>query len=240
VPLTICFDGTGTGNGLIALAALAADDDLWPAFNQHWRAIMARVKPDYMHMRKAMPLRGPFAQWKPALRDAILEELFQLIMGETQFHAFSCAIDLASFAKWRTPNNLPQPEDLCVFAILHKVSEWYCSGDSPPTIELLFDQNEPFAHRLVRHQENKNVRRAFPIWNHIRIRQVDMRLNPGVQAADMLAWALNRTLVDPADSIFKTMAANILRGPSGFHVYLTDDNLPNLAFSLDDCESLGR
>jgi len=86
---------------------------------------------------------------------------------------------------------------MCVRGVVTKVFEWYSAF--PDTIhdvmEFCFDRDEAFMRHIDADWKNQNFRNKYPIWQLIRkIAPVDMRVTPGVQVADLFAWA--RTHVD--------------------------------------------
>ena len=86
---------------------------------------------------------------------------------------------------------------MCVRGIVPKIFGWYSAF--PDTIldvmEFYFDRDEPFMQHIDDDWKSAQFRNNHPMWGLIRtIAPVDMKLTPGVQVADLFAWA--RTHVD--------------------------------------------
>ncbi|MBI4444123.1 MAG: DUF3800 domain-containing protein [Acidobacteria bacterium] len=235
--LKVYFDGSNNQQFLV-LACLAAEEKVWAGFESEWReTLQACGNPPYMHMREAMPLVEAFDGWKPEARNHLIDALVQVIATASQspkFRVLLCAVDLSGHALWRTRKQLPAPPRLCARVIFAQVWDWYEKFDDPilEPMEIYFDRDEPFMRNIEADWKSSKMRNRFPALNLIRaIEQADMKLFPPLQAADMVAWAVQRLApkVVPTntgilvpqraydfcnfDDHFSTLATTILRFP---------------------------
>ena len=259
--LKMFFDGSWSSNS-VTLACLAADDPVWIYFDQQWSKLLAdRGNPPYMHMKEAMPLVGPFEGWKPDARDFLIQGLIGLLMEIGQhrrFHAFTCTIDLEAHARWQVPKQLPPAARLCARLIFPRVVDWYSKFPDAilDTIEIFFDRNEMFIGHISEDWNSKRIRRQFPVWGLVRtVAPAEMALTPGIQAADMMAWAGHRLapksvksdgiLIAPKTYLFKNtddrfsrIATDIFNGPAGWHVLLDEYILATRRFPEEGARKL--
>jgi hypothetical protein len=113
---------------------------------------------------------------------------------------------------------------MCVRGLVPKIFDWY--RGFPDTIldvmEFYFDGDEPFMRHIDGEWKSREFRRRYPVWGLIRtIEPVAMQVTPGIQVADLFAWA--RTHVDrarPLDRFYG--AALLLCHPSNADHYVFD------------------
>src|SRR2546426_2704904 len=88
---------------------------------------------------------------------------------------------------------------LCAYWCLNQICGFYEDGER---FELVFDRREPFFHQINRHWEKKPFAKRHERLSRIdALDQADMETVTPLQAADLLAWEINRlwrTGVDPA------------------------------------------
>jgi len=118
---------------------------------------------------------------------------------------FYCAVDLEAWRKLKAETyEMPTPVELCNKYCSETVVTWYLMAhpgviDPVRSIQYFFDQDEyfkaPFEEKW-RHETKRARRlRAWNPWNSIvGITTADMRSIPGIQAADMVAYGVNREL----------------------------------------------
>jgi hypothetical protein len=212
VALRAYFDSSGTlENDYITLAAFAASDEMWGTFETDWKAILEQHKPKakYVHMREiAHQVKGFDRKfgWNDENAFGLANEclIYMSRLDKKRFRMFYCVVDLKAWHKLRAQTYpLPSPVAMCNEFCSRGVLMWYASM-YPDVIDLqtdsvkyCFDKGEPFKQPFedewileTKRSEDSGV---WSVWNLIeQITPVEMRKVPGVQAADILAWAVNR------------------------------------------------
>lgn len=216
VSLRAYFDSSGQINdSYITLAAFVASEEMWEQFETDWSQILSDHTPKatYVHMRELVHQRGGFNSslgWTDenafGLSNKCLGYMSQL--DKKRFRMIYSAVDLTAWRKLRAETyQLPDPVSLCVDTCQLGIFGWYMETYPEildlraDAIEVFFDQGEPFKGKFERRwteekQESRRRKKAWNSWRMIsKISAVDMRHVPGVQAADILAWAVNRDAV---------------------------------------------
>ena len=212
----------------IALAAFVGSDGAWSEFENGWNAVLKTgfIPVDYMHMVEALGLRydTPFSRalgWERKhvweLVGKLLVFLGQLERGRITMH--SCVIDMNAWRELTASGcNIPSPVDLCnryvsglIVALFAKQilaqataeTMWIAQDD---LLNFTFDRNEdfylPFRNFVNSEKEKAEKIGDSPIWKLVDgVGEGEMRTTPGIQAADVLAWASNRenTVAEGAD-----------------------------------------
>jgi hypothetical protein len=125
-------------------------------------------------------------------------------LDKKRFRMFYCAVDLRAWQRLRAETyQLPTPIELCNEFCSEGILMWYV-GHYPGIIDprtdcvrYFFDKGEAFKAPFEAkwRQEKKKAERenAWSVWRFIKeVSAVDMKKTPGLQAADILAWAVNR------------------------------------------------
>jgi hypothetical protein len=125
-------------------------------------------------------------------------------LDKTRFRMFYSSVDLQAWRKLRAETyQLPSPIDLCTDTCAMGIFVWYIDkypevlnlhGDK---LEMFFDRGEPFKGSFEKRWRAESQKyKQTKVWNSwqliSRISSVDMKAVPGLQAADILAWAVNR------------------------------------------------
>jgi Protein of unknown function (DUF3800) len=200
------FDKSGQEDQhLLTIGAVAATDDVWAEIEADWKLILQGNNPpaSYMHMVQAIHLREEFGRDKGWNDDHVfgLVNLLLSYLSSAPIHDkychFSCSLKMGDYKKLREETyQLDSPADMVASACVRKMSEWYFEQYQGLDFEAhyYFDQGEPFEGIIrakwsrARAEENPKYQ-----WAHIsRIGSADMRKTPGLQIADMIAWATNR------------------------------------------------
>jgi len=217
------FDGSGGEKNMprLTLAGMAADDSMWAEFDRGWNDILQSNDPPatYMHMREAMPLQGEFAGSKGWTNRKIYTLAYKLLkfmseMDKTKFRQFMCTIDMDAYRKLELEGiRMDSAVEICS-KCPETVLAWYVTK-YPGIIQNLhffFDQGEPFKEVFEKTWvANKNnvlgSHGADIFWGLLKtVTSADMRDYPALQAADMLAWSVNRDLTSTGDRPFKAWA----------------------------------
>jgi hypothetical protein len=237
----------------VSLAAFVATDDVWAKFESGWNRILKTASSSltYMHMKEAMQRRAgtPFSRlkgWDQSSAWALVFELAKF-MGSflnTELLNFSCVVDMNDWRKVRAEGvNIPSEIALCntyvprcaLTAAARSIlngNESTCGDiflDSDELIYFIFDRNEPFFEPFrAEWKAEKDKAKASMVsspWLLVgSVEERDMKATPGIQAADILAWALNRENTTP-EGFYGTRLAEILRNITAGASMTIDENV---------------
>lgn len=231
-------------HGYLTLAAVAANDDKWKQFEIDWKSILIHHDPpaEYIHMREVLRLIDGF---DPSLGwdiKSAIDAVYQCIsymshMDKKSIRIFYCSVDLEAWRKLRTETyQMPDPVDICNTFCSEQVVGWHLI--SAPVIldtetdklSYFFDRSEPFEPRF---RERWNLERDLSkklgtttIWDMITdIGPVAMEDTPGVQAADIIAWARNRETFKKPGDIGHELAQQILQVIPSYSIVWDEEKL---------------
>ncbi|HEV2469974.1 MAG TPA: DUF3800 domain-containing protein [Candidatus Sulfotelmatobacter sp.] len=204
------FDKSGQEDqDLFTIGAVAAADDVWDEIETEWNLILQKNNPpaSYMHMVEAIPLRRgsefcPSKGWNDDHVFGLINLLLSFLATPApkdryRYCHFSCSLRMNDYRKLRAETyQLDSPADMIASACVRKMSEWYFEHYQGLDYEAhyYFDQNEPF-EEIIKAKWNRARLEQNPKyqWGHIaHIGSAMMRKTPGLQIADMIAWATNR------------------------------------------------
>lgn len=216
IALKAYFDGSYTGRawtegGFLTLAGFAAEESIWTDFDCEWQRILtddrSRPRASYLHMREAAHLKGEFSirnGWNLRKVESLIVDLLRYFqtLDKQRFRQFACTVDLSAHERLAAEGlKLEDPISRCNRSCPEIVLAWYATK-YPGIVHSLhyyFDQEEPFEERFrEKCDEEKNkklgVSASEMFWSLIRtVANADMRVTPPLQAADLLAWASNRS-----------------------------------------------
>lgn len=234
-------------DGFITLAGFAAPDEVWKQFENDWNAILTNHLPkaDYVHMKEINSLSKGFDSHKGwnhpnafGLAGSCLAYMSRL--DKERFRMFHCTVDLAAWHKLKTEGyEIPEPIEMCNEFAVFGIQLWY-AFKYPLESEIIdlktdgqhyiFDRGEdyylPFRAKWNLEKDIFENTGALSPWILIDdIGEADMKTNPGIQAADILAWAVNREHTAPEGYPGK-MYLHIMKKviPSGCLVW-NEDNM---------------
>jgi Protein of unknown function (DUF3800) len=210
VVLKSYFDKSGQEDAAyLTLGGVATDDSLWKEIEDTWLYCLTNHKPPaaYMHMVEAVPLRGEFSKdkgWTDEMVFGLTNQLMSYLtdLPKKKYSHVSCTVDMAAYRKLQDEGyQMDSPADLCVSTCTIGLFDWYLHDYKGLDLEAhyYFDVGEPFEPILKAKWENEleaSERTGdYSFWTHIKhIGPAQMRSTPGLQVADMLAWATNRNL----------------------------------------------
>jgi hypothetical protein len=200
------FDKSGQEDqDLFTIGGVAASDEVWAEIDTHWNLILKKNNPPaaYMHMVEAIPLRGQFCSTKGWNDDHVFGLVNLLISYlstaplRDRYCNFSCSLKMNDYKKLQAETyQLDSPADMVATACVRQMSAWYFEHyrglDYEP--HYYFDQGEPF-EEIIRAKWNRAriEQNTKYQWGHItRMGPALMQDTPGLQIADMVAWATNR------------------------------------------------
>ena len=218
IALRIHADGSGKGEGrFMTLGAFAGNDEVWEKFETDWNDILHNHSPraEYIHMREANTLTKGF-DWKLGWNTHKAFELsskclaYMSRVDKSRFRMFYCTVDLEAWEKVKRDGiAVPEPVEICSDFAMWGVLWWYVQqrGDDgifnipADSAHYFFDKDEPFEPKFKEKWTNEVARyeatEQINPWILIeQVSSVDMKKVPGVQAADVLAWSVNREKAD--------------------------------------------
>jgi hypothetical protein len=237
----------------VSLAAFGAPDEVWEKFEKGWEDILKTAPSPitYFHMKEAMQrhLDTPFSRSKGWNQENAWTLVFKLakFMSEfknTELLNFSCVVDMDD---WRKVNaegiDIPSEITLCNAyvprqAVLTAAKSLLNAHEGKKHIPLepdflihvVFDRNEPFFAPFDAEwnaeKDKANRSGVFSPWILVdSVAEGTMETTPGIQAADILAWGLNRENTAP-EGHYGTGLAEILRNiTAGTWMHVDEDVL---------------
>lgn len=169
------------------LAGLIAPEDNWSAFRAHWNSALADLGVDAFHMRQFAHRRGPFKDWPEERRRVLLDRLLSAIEGMKPTIIGS----VISLTAWRTLDVADQKmfvdpyyASIQEFAHMAAVHGATVGQDD---VEVILSQNSEFAGRASSLFASLTTSHTMP--KSVRdYRFADMRTEPALQAADLVAY----------------------------------------------------
>jgi hypothetical protein len=227
----------------MTLAAFAGDDEIWAKFETDWDEILRSHCPraDYVHMREVNTLTKGF-DWKLGWN---VHKAFELVtkclsymsrVDKKKFRMFYCTVDLEAWHKLKKEGYcLPDPVEMCSDYSMYGVLWWYVQQRHPDSVfnlptdsaHYFFDKDEPFEKNFRAKWESETRKHESTgevnPWILIEeVSSVNMRKVPGVQAADVLAWSVNRE---------KTAPDNM---PGKMYSYIMKQVIPSSSLTYDE------
>jgi hypothetical protein len=208
----------------VTLAGYAATPQKWAEFEAAWQGVLAgdgtRPAARLLHMTDAHTLNGEFSAergWTRAHVESLLNDVARCLnqLGRRDDHepysflGGSCTVPLDDYA--RAVEQLPnlkrkEPEAICVDCVAQialgmmaplegraHVDELKKVG----SVELFFDQNERFFHKINRIWLQRRVSDRPKVLELVSdLKTGDAKMLAPLQAADYLAWLTNKHLRD--------------------------------------------
>lgn len=211
------FDSSEGESGRVTLAGFLASPDVWATFDQAWTDVLSSFTPEchYLHMRDAMAPRNEFAiknGWHSALIRDLLQELVHGCFlpsawsepdGPSLLKLY-CTVDATDWSQACAA--APRLKNHGIAGICARFvagialmrlpqAEGKPEGCRSGSLELVFDRGEPFKRQIDMEWQSamkRAVGKRGPLTLISATREADMRKTPGLQAADFLAWLVNR------------------------------------------------
>jgi Protein of unknown function (DUF3800) len=222
------------GHSRLILAGFMAGDLFWNRFDTEWRnEVLQKREPHapYLHMKKLYSTEGEFEgftkeRWNNIISDAV-NYLQQL--PKRALCGIVCTIDEHARDKLIAQGcTVSDPYIICAECCIGAAFSW-SFDNHPEGVEpayIYFDQNEPFMHdfrqRWLRERKRQRPVITNAFWGLIaQVNALDMRHEPALQAADMLAWATSRK-------------QSGVERPMRFLVDVIEKVIPNVRLTLDE------
>ena len=107
---------------------------------------------------------------------------------------------------------IADPIDICAQHCLYQALKWHREKHQLEIAYLFYDQGEPFKQRIYDlwlPHERQTIKTIG--WGSIGgISEVDMRVTPPIQAADLIAWAISRAHRNKDRDIWATLARQLV------------------------------
>jgi hypothetical protein len=221
----------------LTLAAVAANDEMWGELESVWDKILKDHTPkgEYIHMREVYRLIKGFDSTKGWNHDNAFGLVNKCLiylshLPKAKIKMFYCKVDLRAWRKLRAQTyQMPDPIEMCNQFCSEVVLGWYLFH-YPEMINLqtdkvkyFFDRNEyfyqPFFDKWKREKNMAEENGAWNVWNIIdQVAPAEMKTTPGIQAADIIAWGMNRETFAKEGDMAKHLG-HILRSViPAFHV----------------------
>jgi hypothetical protein len=163
-------------------------------------------------MRETIGLREPFSRKEGWTKEKVAALVLALLQYLQLFHKkriclFSCTVDMTAYRKLKAETYVMEsPVDVCIKYCAEVVLLWYMFEF--PGLDMAahyyFDQGEKFRDAFATKwlSEHEKAERLFDkpytIWSAIKtIEEANSKITPGLQVADLLAWATNRQETKP-------------------------------------------
>jgi hypothetical protein len=127
-------------------------------------------------------------------------------IDKKSIRVFYCAIDLRAWHKLRAETYpIPEPVDMCNRYCSERIMAWYLQDgvidENGNTFQYFFDKCEyfkkPFEDKWKAETSRSEKTGIWNPWNLVeQVAAVDMKKVPGVQAADIIAWGVNREITE--------------------------------------------
>jgi len=192
----------------LVLSAVAATDNAWGDFADHWKKMLADREPKapWLHMRQLAHLRGPFKAehgWDADKAAKLVTDalVYAQHLDKQDFKLFTCSIDMREYRKVEDQGiPLPHYYSLCNRYTAVEVMKWYLAKFHdvfPQELNFYFDQGERF-RGFFEYQWVKGKKSGRGLMNHWHlvktVAPLDAKETPELQLADLCAWACHRSL----------------------------------------------
>jgi hypothetical protein len=215
MPLVGYYDGSGksvdTNCKLLTLSGICGPSEAWDEFEDAWReCLRVHNAPDkeghrYFHTTDAVSLQRDFSKgkgWTDARVNALVMGLFRVLISEntrTTLRKASIPVVLDDFRKAHSEFTNPFPdsaESFCVeLCMSNAVNIEESDHGKSDVVQLYFDRNEPFMHK-VRRVFERDKRKPSKCVGWIKqtdfIAPLEAHKTPGLQAADLIGWTTSR------------------------------------------------
>jgi hypothetical protein len=209
VPIKCFFDGGNQADPkqykTMTLCAVAGTGVQWTNIEKQWATVLSIYEAPFIHTSDMLTLNEPFTVtngWSHPKVHALLTDCVRVIdrckaKPEDDWpHGImpvSITIVLDDFK--RAVAEIPvlgRPELHCAIHCLQMCGHW-CDAMHVNTLQLVFDQNEPFHGHLSDRWKSRRAGKEETIWEHvIAMTEADSREVPGLQVADLIAWSVGK------------------------------------------------
>lgn len=171
----------------VGMAGIVAPSETWEELDRLWPTILARYRLENFHMREYAHRRGPFADWPEERRRTLMKELLDAIASLSPTIVGS----VVSMHAWRA---LPasdsalfvDPYYCCVQEFVY-MAEVHGATVGEDKVSIILSQNTEFRGKAKSLADVLLNSKTMP-GVLTSISYADMREQPGLQAADLVAY----------------------------------------------------
>lgn len=181
--------------GYYAVAGFIGSDYQWQELERLWRDALAAFGAPYMHMREFAHSKGPFTGWEKGPREGLMAAVVAALK-ESRLTAVGCAMRVADFKALTEDqqSRMVSPYFCCLQDVMFGFAMTSQEAPAGLTLQVIGDQGteyEAIAHKLwtVLPELGVPYDRLAP-----KLEYRNMRDNPGLQAADVLAYEMTKEL----------------------------------------------
>lgn len=192
----------------MTLAGVAADQQMWAEFNAAWARILGQHSPpaEYIDMWETCGLTGGFtaaAGWNHESAFALATECLTYMaqLDTKRFTMVYCGVDTFAYRKLRDQGHqVARPTYLCNTYCCEALAGWALrhypeirdAGDNK--LMCFFDSRDPLNSSFCGQWESRSGSLTpLNFWSTIAaIQSVGWKTSAGIQAAEIVAWAVNQ------------------------------------------------
>lgn len=219
------FDGSigGQHDAWLTLGGFAASDKTWARIEAEWEVMLRDRYPiaPYVHMTDLITGNDPFereAGWCSCRVKGLVDDVINLLgsINPTDLCAFACSVDVLARKRLKDEGYpVTDPAIICAENGLGRLLEWYTDKHGIELSYLFYDQNEPFIRSIRRRWQRAVPQRKLVtgdlFWGRIAgVLPVAMERTPGIQAADVIAWAFTRKLRNVPNDEWATLSDRLI------------------------------
>lgn len=192
----------------VTLATACGTSDQWDTFESAWNEVLRKHNAPFLHTTDAVSLQQAFHKdkgWSRESVDALISDCVDVISAHLcvrgplggifrlGLNVFTFMIPLEDYKRAREslktlPNSV---NEICVSETLGISFRWG-RRIGVQYHHLYFDQGEPFyGHAVDRWQTKKSRKDIIPMGKVVRLNELDSRVTPALQLADLFAWCIN-------------------------------------------------
>ena len=192
----------------VTLATACGTSDQWNMFESAWNEVLQKHNASFLHTTEAVSLQRAFNKdkgWSRESVDGLISDCVDVISAHlcvrgplggvfrSGLNALTFMIPLDDYKRAREsletlPNSV---NEICVSETLAFCFRWGRRIGAQGH-HLYFDQGEPFyGHAVDRWQTKKSRKAIVPMEKVFRLSELDSRVTPALQLADLFAWCIN-------------------------------------------------
>jgi hypothetical protein len=204
------FDGgnepDSTAYKVVTLAGLVGTHPQWRKFDSDWKkTVIGKHGAQYAHATDATALQNDFANWSQSRVDAMYGDCVRVLrehaaVSHQRLGLLPVTITVLNEDFLRAYETVPELGSSAMHCAVQCCELCFQFGEvfyPDNKYQLYFDQGEPYYGHIVNRYNNRKAKRIEPIWERVVVlAEANMRVTPGLQAADMLAWAVNHHYTD--------------------------------------------
>jgi hypothetical protein len=214
------YDGSiGTdenGDEWITFGAVAGTDEVWARFDEKWDKLLKNRYPiaPYIHMIEVLDDKDPFDSltgWDECRKKALIDDAIVLLsqMDKAGFRMAWSSINESARRRWEAQglDVIRDPFGKCAAECAFLTVGSYIRNvpeESREPIYMFYDRGEPFLGRFKDRWLKYRTKPGKPKptnpdngWDVFAdVKDIDLPFHFGLQAADMVAWAHSRSLVE--------------------------------------------